>query len=298
MTAFEPRGIIRLSPAWWLQNVLRGRTVRGPLCARGKVHRADRDAEDRRGHDRLAVDMELQPQAHINPELLQEAAAERTADQLRLGEGLKKPAATDEHVTGRSTAAHTVALGVRYVLCTPLRVVRYLEHSTTDAEQRPIGVLYLDSREKGQLMSGGARSALEASQVKPPPRSKARACSRGDRKSAPRTGAAARRRNSARVASRGDAVGATLRRRRLIDSVPIDRRLFFRLLQSLGRSVRITLGDVAGKGPPAALLTAMIQGAFAAQVTSTDSPAALMVKVRSAMCRYDYRPISWFLLLV
>ena len=56
----------------------------------------------------------------------------------------------------------TVALGIRHVLCTPLRVVRYLEHSSADAEQRPIGVLYLDSREKGQLMSGAARNALEA----------------------------------------------------------------------------------------------------------------------------------------
>jgi serine phosphatase RsbU (regulator of sigma subunit) len=34
------------------------------------------------------------------------------------------------------------------------------------------------------------------------------------------------------------------------------------------------LGDVAGKGPPAALLTAMIQGAFASQVATVGSPAS------------------------
>ena len=56
----------------------------------------------------------------------------------------------------------TVALGIRHVLCTPLRVVRYLEQSSSDIKQRPIGVLYLDSREKGQFMSAAARSALEA----------------------------------------------------------------------------------------------------------------------------------------
>jgi GAF domain-containing protein len=56
----------------------------------------------------------------------------------------------------------TVALGIRHVLCTPLRVVRYLEQSSSDIEQRPIGVLYLDSREKGRLMSEAARSALKA----------------------------------------------------------------------------------------------------------------------------------------
>src|SRR5688572_29910644 len=56
----------------------------------------------------------------------------------------------------------TVALGIRHVLCTPLQVVRYLEQSSSDPEHRPIGVLYLDSREKGQLMSSAARSALDA----------------------------------------------------------------------------------------------------------------------------------------
>ncbi len=56
----------------------------------------------------------------------------------------------------------TVALGIRHVLCKPLRVVRYLEQSEAAADQRPIGVLYLDSREKGQLMSAAARNALEA----------------------------------------------------------------------------------------------------------------------------------------
>jgi sigma-B regulation protein RsbU (phosphoserine phosphatase) len=46
-----------------------------------------------------------------------------------------------------------------------------------------------------------------------------------------------------------------------------------------------TLGDVAGKGPPAALLTAMIQGAFAAQVTSTASPAALIAHINRTLIR-------------
>jgi sigma-B regulation protein RsbU (phosphoserine phosphatase) len=46
-----------------------------------------------------------------------------------------------------------------------------------------------------------------------------------------------------------------------------------------------TLGDVAGKGPSAALLTAMIQGAFAAQVTSMDSPAAVMAHINRTLIR-------------
>ena len=55
----------------------------------------------------------------------------------------------------------TVALGIRNVLCVPLRLVRYLDKAEAVGEERRIGVLYLDSREKGMLMSGSTRAALE-----------------------------------------------------------------------------------------------------------------------------------------
>jgi pSer/pThr/pTyr-binding forkhead associated (FHA) protein len=57
----------------------------------------------------------------------------------------------------------TVALGIRNVLCVPLRLVRYLDKAeAADVErERRIGVLYLDSREKGVLMSSSTRAALE-----------------------------------------------------------------------------------------------------------------------------------------
>ena len=50
-------------------------------------------------------------------------------------------------------------------------------------------------------------------------------------------------------------------------------------------SFGFALGDVAGKGPSAALLAAMIQGSFAAHVTSTASPAALMAQVNQTLIR-------------
>ena len=56
----------------------------------------------------------------------------------------------------------TVALGIRQVLCTPLRVVHYVDQPGAPPEQRPIGVVYLDSREKGRLVSVETRHALEA----------------------------------------------------------------------------------------------------------------------------------------
>jgi sigma-B regulation protein RsbU (phosphoserine phosphatase) len=45
------------------------------------------------------------------------------------------------------------------------------------------------------------------------------------------------------------------------------------------------LGDVAGKGPPAALLTAMIQGILSAQVVTATSPAQLMARVNASLIR-------------
>src|SRR6185369_5918073 len=55
----------------------------------------------------------------------------------------------------------TVALGIRHVLCTPLRLVRYVQRADDKPEEEIIGVLYLDSRERGALGSTSARSALE-----------------------------------------------------------------------------------------------------------------------------------------
>src|SRR5256885_951823 len=55
----------------------------------------------------------------------------------------------------------TVALGIRHVLCTPLRLVRYVDRVDASSEEKRIGVVYLDSREKGTLLSRATRSALE-----------------------------------------------------------------------------------------------------------------------------------------
>jgi hypothetical protein len=180
----------------------------------------------------------------------------------------------------------TVALGIRHVLCTPLRVVRYFEQSDAAIDQRPIGVLYLDSREKGQLLSSSTRAALETVAVE-----------------------AASAIESARLYR--EATEKSRLERELQLAAEIQRALLPEALQSGPhydvaaaslpcRSIggdffdyynlpdghfAFTLGDVAGKGPPAALLTAMIQGAFAAQVTSVSSPAALMAHVNRTLIR-------------
>jgi sigma-B regulation protein RsbU (phosphoserine phosphatase) len=50
-------------------------------------------------------------------------------------------------------------------------------------------------------------------------------------------------------------------------------------------SFAFTLGDVAGKGPPAALLSALLQGLFAAQATGTDGPALAVSRMNTALTR-------------
>ena len=134
----------------------------------------------------------------------------------------------------------TVALGIRHVLCTPLRVVRYLEHSEASADQRPIGVLYLDSREKGQLMSAlrAHRAGGRCGRGRIGDRKRA-ALSRGNREGAAGARAGARGGDSARAAPRGAAIGRALRSRRCVDSVPRDRRRFLRLLQPARRPFRV-----------------------------------------------------------
>jgi phosphoserine phosphatase RsbU/P len=180
----------------------------------------------------------------------------------------------------------TVALGIRHVLCTPLRVVRYLDHSSSDVEQRPIGVLYLDSREKGQLMSSAARSALEAVA--------------GEAASAIESARLYREATEKARMERELQLAAEIQRALLPEpmqsgphfdvaasSIPC-RAIggdFFDYFNLADGHFGFTLGDVAGKGPSAALLTAMIQGAFAAQVTAMDSPAALMAHINRTLIR-------------
>ncbi len=55
----------------------------------------------------------------------------------------------------------TIAMGIRNVLCAPLRLVRYVDVDAPSEEDRRIGVLYLDSRERQVLRSGSMRAALE-----------------------------------------------------------------------------------------------------------------------------------------
>src|SRR5205814_6557616 len=74
-----------------------------------------------------------------------------------------KEAIVEDLLDGDLAQLHTgtVALGIRHVLCTPLRLVRYVERAEESTDEKMIGVLYLDSRERGALRSAAARAALD-----------------------------------------------------------------------------------------------------------------------------------------
>src|SRR5512144_2930754 len=56
----------------------------------------------------------------------------------------------------------TIAVGIRHVLCVPLRVNPMSEAGAAARDQRVIGVLYLDGREKSTMLSDATRASLEA----------------------------------------------------------------------------------------------------------------------------------------
>ena len=59
---------------------------------------------------------------------------------------------------------------------------------------------------------------------------------------------------------------------------------FFDYLDLTGASFGFTLGDVAGKGPPAALMSALMQGMFAAQAQSADGRPSTPSRTSTRRC--------------
>ena len=64
---------------------------------------------------------------------------------------------------------------------------------------------------------------------------------------------------------------------------------FFEYFDRDDGALGFALGDVAGKGPPAALLAALTQGSLAAQAHAGDGPAATVAAVNTAIARRGIR---------
>ena len=183
----------------------------------------------------------------------------------------------------------TLALGIRHVLCTPLKVVRYVDRADAGST-RPIGVLYLDSREKGRLLSPATQQALEAFATEA---AGAIESARLYRESAEKTRLEQDLQLAAEIQRallpQAHQAGGHFE----IASASMPCRAiggdFYDYFNLPGGAFGFALGDVAGKGPSAALLTAMIQGIFASQVNTAVSTAALMASVNDGLIHRSIR---------
>lgn len=188
--------------------------------------------------------------------------------------------------------AGTVALGIRHVLCVPLNLVRYVDRSEAgrgtsgSGSHSRIGVLYLDSREKGDLLSSATRSALETLATEA-------AVAIENARLYRQTLEKARTDQEIRIAAQIQQAllpqtGNTLPFCETAAAAVPCRSIggdFFDWMTRPDGSFAFTLGDVAGKGPPAALLSALLQGLFAAQASGTDGPAASVSRMNEALTR-------------
>jgi serine phosphatase RsbU (regulator of sigma subunit) len=180
----------------------------------------------------------------------------------------------------------TIAIGIRHVLCVPLSVHPMAAAPDQGIAPRVIGVLYLDGRERSTILSQQTRSSLEAFATQ-----------------------AALAIESARLYA--EAAEKARIERDLLVAAQIQQALlptgsfetsfvdlaassvpcrtvggdFFDYLELGTRGFGFGLGDVAGKGAPAALLAAAVQSNFIAQAPVSGDPADTLTRVNNALLR-------------
>jgi len=182
--------------------------------------------------------------------------------------------------------AGTVALGIRHVLCTPLRLVRYVERATDKPGEQAIGVLYLDSRERGALVSASARSALEmlsaeAALAIENARLYRQALDKAKYEQELKVAAAIQRGLLPSPNVSGSFFTAAASSAPCL-AVGGD---FFDYVDLPGGQFGFIVGDVAGKGSPAALLASAVTGMFGAESTYQSSPAAVISRINHGLFR-------------
>jgi sigma-B regulation protein RsbU (phosphoserine phosphatase) len=180
----------------------------------------------------------------------------------------------------------TVALGIRHVLCTPLRLIRYVERAEQKGADEIIGVLYLDSRERGALRSAHAQSALETLSAEAAlaienARLYREALDKAKFEQELKV-AAAIQQSLLPQANREGAFFSTAAASVACRAVGGD---FFDYIDLPTSHFGFILGDVAGKGSPAALLASAVLGMFGAEATYQASPALLITRLNHGLFR-------------
>ena len=188
----------------------------------------------------------------------------------------------DERFVG--THEGTIQLGIRTVYCVPLKLVRYVEHEDDNEDASSIGVLYLDSREKGPLRSREIQNCLETLAAEA---ASAIENARLFRESQEKT-RLERELRTAYDFQQGllptappphDFFSAAAE---MVPCLSIGGDFFDYL--DLNGAFGFVLGDVAGKGAAAGLLGARVQEIFAFRAPEAD-PATTIAAINTAMVK-------------
>ena len=181
----------------------------------------------------------------------------------------------------------TVALGIRHVACIPLRAVRFLDRADQkDAEAANIGVLYLDSREKGSLLAPHTRTALDTLATEA-------GVAIENARLYRETLEKARIEHELKIAAEiqrallpeGSHTGAFFEAAGMSVQARSIGGDFYDMQENSDGSFGFLCGDVAGKGPAAALLTSKILGIFSAFAAVGDTPEELVDHINKVLTR-------------
>ncbi|MFB3852775.1 MAG: SpoIIE family protein phosphatase [Vicinamibacterales bacterium] len=181
----------------------------------------------------------------------------------------------------------TVVIGIRDVLCVPLKLVRFVDKlDAAGSEPRQIGVLYLDSHERGSIITPAAASSVEALATEAAvaienARLYRSAIEKARLEEEMKIAAKIQQMlvpQTRRTGAYFDAVGATLPCRAIGGD-------FFDYVDLPSGGLGFTVADVAGKGAPAALLTAVLQGGFSVQASFGSSAAETLSRLNHLLLR-------------
>ena len=178
----------------------------------------------------------------------------------------------------------TIQLGIRTVYCVPLKLVQYVEREVETGDARPIGVLYLDNREKGSLSSQAIQLGLETLAAEA---------------AVAIENARLYRESQEKAHFERELRTAYEFQQALLPTAPPPRDYFSAAAEmvpclsiggdffeylDLDGSFGFVVGDVAGKGASAGLLGARVQGIFVDRPPGAD-PAPTVAAINAAMVK-------------
>jgi serine phosphatase RsbU (regulator of sigma subunit)/pSer/pThr/pTyr-binding forkhead associated (FHA) protein len=181
----------------------------------------------------------------------------------------------------------TLQFGIRGAMCVPLKLVPFADEAAqSGSETRIVGVLYLDRKGRGSVLSATSRQALETlateatvaienARLYRDSIEKARLEQELDFAAKMQQALAPPRQ---RTYDEYETAGATVPCR----AIGGDFLDYFTMRHG---ALGLVLGDVVGKGPPAAILAASVHGMFEAQAEASDSPAAIIRRVNHALIK-------------